>query len=76
VVPGHGLLGGPELITDYCAYFEHARRRVAELRAVGELPEAGIVDRVTDELLELHPDWENRNWARVTVSDLTWPSRV
>ena len=75
VVPGHGLLGGPELITDYCAYFELARRRVAELRAVGELPEAGIVDLVTAELLDLHPDWENRNWAGIAVSDLTWPSR-
>jgi len=76
VVPGHGLMGGPELIVNYRAYFELARRRVGELRAAGKLSEAEIVDQVTNELLDLHPDWENRNWARKTVSALTWPSRA
>ena len=76
VVPGHGLLGGPELILNYRAYFELAQRRVAELRAAGKLSEAEIVNQVTNELLDLHPDWENRNWARNTVSALTWPSRA
>lgn len=76
VVPGHGLIGGPELIAGYRAYFEFARRRVGELRSAGELSEAKIVDRVSGELLALHPDWANRNWARKTVEDLTWPSRA
>jgi glyoxylase-like metal-dependent hydrolase (beta-lactamase superfamily II) len=76
VVPGHGFIGGPELITNYRTYFELAKRRVYELRSAGELSEADIVERVTAELLDLHPDWQNRNWARKTVSDLTWPARA
>ena len=76
VVPGHGHMGGPELLADYRAYFELARRRVAELRASGELPEADIVERVAAELLDLHPDWQNQNWARKAVSDLAWPARA
>jgi hypothetical protein len=27
-------------------------------------------------LLDVHPDWANRNWARNAVSDLTWPARA
>ena len=76
VVPGHGYMGGPELVANYCAYFEFAKRRVDELRAAGELSEAELVNRVSAELLDLHPDWENRSWARKTVSDLTWPARA
>lgn len=74
VVPGHGHLGGPELIVNYRAYFEFARRRVEQLRIADELSEARIVDQVSAELLELHPDWENRQWARKAVSDLSWPA--
>jgi glyoxylase-like metal-dependent hydrolase (beta-lactamase superfamily II) len=76
VVPGHGLLGGPELISDYRGYFDVAKRRVEELRAAGKQSEAEIVRVVTDELLALHPDWGNRNWARTAVEDLTWPARA
>ena len=75
VVPGHGFIGGPELITNYRAYFELAQRRVHELRSAAELSETEIVDRVSSELLALHPDWENQTWARKTVADLSWPSR-
>jgi len=76
VVPGHGHMRGRELIASYRRYFELAKRRVAELRAAGELSEAEIVDRVGNELLGLHPDWANRNWAARTVADLTWPARA
>ena len=76
VVPGHGRVGGPALISTYREYFELARRRVGELRAAGGLKESEIVDRVSGELLDLHPDWENRNWARGAVMDLTWPART
>lgn len=54
---------GPELIATYRDYFEFAKRRVTELRAGRDLAEAEIVDRVPDELLELHPDWEQQIWA-------------
>jgi glyoxylase-like metal-dependent hydrolase (beta-lactamase superfamily II) len=76
LVPGHGHVGGRELIANYRAYFEHAKRRVDELRAAGELPEAEIIERVTAELLDLHPDWDNRTWARKAVEDFAWPSRA
>jgi hypothetical protein len=69
-------MGGPELIVNYGAYFEFAKRHVDERRTAGDLSEAEIVDRVSAELLDLHPDWEYRQWARKTVSDLTWPSRA
>jgi len=75
VVPGHGLYGGPELIVNFRRYFEFTQNRVAELRAAGELTELQIIDRVTAELLDLHPDWQNRRWAKTAVSDLTWPAR-
>ena len=76
VVPGHGHAGGSELIANYRGYFQLARRRVHELRTAGDLAEAEIVDRVTAELLDLHPDWGNRNWAKEAVLDLTWPARA
>ena len=75
VVPGHGHTGGPALIATYRAYFELAARRVDELRAAA-LSETAIVDRVGAELLGLHPDWQNRDWATKTVADLTWPARA
>ncbi|HUO72148.1 MAG TPA: MBL fold metallo-hydrolase [Solirubrobacteraceae bacterium] len=75
VVPGHGHMGDPQLIPEYRAYFELARNRVDELRSAGELSEGEIVDRVTGELLDLHPDWANRNWAGKAVADLSWPAR-
>ena len=75
VVPGHGQIGGPERIVEYRAYFELARRRVGDLRAAGELSESDIVDRVSAELIDLHPEWRNQAWARRTVADLTWPAR-
>lgn len=76
VVPGHGHVGGPELIAKHRDYFELAVRRVYELRATGELSEADIVDRVGAELLALHPDWGNPDWARRTVANLSWPART
>jgi glyoxylase-like metal-dependent hydrolase (beta-lactamase superfamily II) len=76
VVPGHGLPGGPERIADYLAYLELAKRRVDELRNAGELSEAEIVDRVSTEVLAVHPDWKNQIWARKGVEDLSWPARA
>ena len=73
VVPGHGHTGSKQLIVNYRAYFELAKRRVDELRARGK-SEGEILDLVNAELLEIHPDWKNREWARKAVADLTWPS--
>jgi glyoxylase-like metal-dependent hydrolase (beta-lactamase superfamily II) len=75
VVPGHGLTGGPELISDYRAVFDLAVRRMIELRTEGGHSEEEMVETVNAELLELHPDWENKEWARVAAADLKWPAR-
>jgi glyoxylase-like metal-dependent hydrolase (beta-lactamase superfamily II) len=74
VIPGHGHTGGLELIASYRACLQLATRRVAELRA-GGLAEAEIVGRVGAELLDMHPDWRNPDWARKAVEDLAWPAR-
>ena len=76
VVPGHGLLGGRDLIPMYRGYFELAKRRVAAFRADSELSEDEIVEAVTQQVLDLHPDWQNKPWARKTVEDLRWPARA
>jgi glyoxylase-like metal-dependent hydrolase (beta-lactamase superfamily II) len=69
VVPGHGLTGGPQLTKDYREYFQLAKRRMTELRAEGGHSEEEMVDQVHGELLDLHPDWENKEWARVAASN-------
>jgi glyoxylase-like metal-dependent hydrolase (beta-lactamase superfamily II) len=74
VVPGHGLPGGAEVLRDFREYFELTDRRATELRDSG-LSEDEIVDSVAAELLALHPDWDNKPWARVAVADLKWPAR-
>ena len=75
VVPGHGHVGGKELIANYRVYFERARHRVEELRAAGKLSEPEIAEKVGSELLDMHPDWGNKEWAGKTASDLSWPAR-
>jgi glyoxylase-like metal-dependent hydrolase (beta-lactamase superfamily II) len=75
VVPGHGLTSGPELIAAYLEIFELAERRMTELRREGGHFEEEMVELVAGELLDLHPDWENREWARVAAADLRWPAR-
>jgi glyoxylase-like metal-dependent hydrolase (beta-lactamase superfamily II) len=75
VVPGHGHLGGRELIVNVREYLEYARGRVMALRGAGELAESEIVDRVSSELLDLHPDWANRETISMTAADLSWPAR-
>jgi len=75
VVPGHGHVGGAQIVRDYRAALEFAKRRVAEIRETYGNPESEIVEQVTDELLALHPDWRNAQWAGRIVADLSWPAR-
>ena len=74
IIPGHGHTGGTELIKNYKAYFEIARNRVNELRAEGK-PEAEIIEQVSNELINLHPNWQNQIWATKAVEDLSWKAR-
>ena len=75
IVGGHGLPGGPEVLTTFREYLEFTDRRATELRDSG-VGEDEIVDTVEAELLARHPDWDNKPWARVAVADLRWPARA
>jgi glyoxylase-like metal-dependent hydrolase (beta-lactamase superfamily II) len=75
IVPGHGMPGGPEVLTIFREYFEYTDRRATELRDSG-VSEDEIVDTVEAELLARHPDWANKPWARVAVADLKRPARA
>jgi glyoxylase-like metal-dependent hydrolase (beta-lactamase superfamily II) len=69
VVPGHGALGGGELITTVKRSLIDARDRVTALHEDGcELAE--IVEAVAGELLAAHPDWGNREWVEPIVEHL------
>ncbi|HVV21694.1 MAG TPA: MBL fold metallo-hydrolase [Pseudonocardiaceae bacterium] len=69
VVPGHGDIGGPELLADARAYLELLRDETWRRRdsAMGE-PE--IVEEVTALMVERHPDWADRQWIATGVSCL------
>jgi len=62
VVPGHGALGGRDLIATVRESLCAARDRVRELAASGAT-RGQIVASVEPELLERHPDWGNREWV-------------
>ena len=75
VIPGHGNISSKELIANYRDYMEFAKHRVYKLRKERNLSETEIINEVSAELLNMHPDWRNQNWVTKTVEDLSWRSR-
>lgn len=69
VVPGHGDLGGPELIATVRGSLEAMRDRVAELAARDATAEE-IVAAVEPEILDRYPDWGNREWVGAALRNL------
>jgi glyoxylase-like metal-dependent hydrolase (beta-lactamase superfamily II) len=69
VVPGHGDLGGPELLTDMGDYLELLRDETW-LRRDSAMSEDTIVEEVTAVLLQRHPDWSGREWIERGVGCL------
>jgi glyoxylase-like metal-dependent hydrolase (beta-lactamase superfamily II) len=61
VVPGHGDLGGRELLTDTREYLELLRDETWRRRD-SAMSEETIVAEVTAALVERHPDWVGREW--------------
>jgi glyoxylase-like metal-dependent hydrolase (beta-lactamase superfamily II) len=61
VVPGHGDLGGRELLTDTREYLELLRDETWRRRD-SAMSEETIVAEVTAALVERHPDWAGREW--------------
>jgi glyoxylase-like metal-dependent hydrolase (beta-lactamase superfamily II) len=61
VVPGHGGLGGPDLLADVLTYLEELRDETW-VRRDAAMGEADIVAEVSDVLIRRHPAWEGREW--------------
>lgn len=66
VVPGHGEVGGPELIDAFKAYFVDVRDAVAERMAGGEDIEA-IAGALGPEVRQRYADWDNPEWIDFAI---------
>ncbi|GLK15261.1 MBL fold metallo-hydrolase [Streptosporangium carneum] len=69
VVPGHGDLGGPQVLTDVRDYLRELREETWRRRdsAMGE---AEIVAEVRASLIERHPEWVGQEWIERGVGCL------
>ncbi len=69
VVPGHGDVGGPQLLADVRDYLELLRDETWARRdsAVGEQT---IVEEVRSLMIERHPEWAGREWIEKGVGCL------
>ena len=69
VVPGHGELGGPQVLTDVRDYLRELRDETWRRRdsAMGE---AEIVAEVRALLIERHPEWVGQEWIERGVGCL------
>ncbi|MFF0579808.1 MBL fold metallo-hydrolase [Streptosporangium saharense] len=69
VVPGHGDVGGPEVLTDVRDYLRELREETWRRRD-SAMEETGILAEVRALLLERHPEWTGREWIERGVSCL------
>lgn len=69
VVPGHGAVGGPEILTAVRVHIEFARNRVRAFVAGGEGQQ-----RITDQLVPIvkaaYPDWGNSEFLPFEIAIL------
>ncbi|MER7922478.1 MULTISPECIES: MBL fold metallo-hydrolase [unclassified Streptomyces] len=61
VVPGHGGVGGPELLADVRDYLRLLRDETW-VRRDSAMSEATIVEEVRALMVERHPEWAERDW--------------
>lgn len=66
VVPGHGEVGGPELIAAFRAYLVDVRDSVAERAGRGEDVEQ-IAAELQPEVRERYADWDNPEWIDFAI---------
>ena len=66
VVPGHGEVGGPELIDAFRAYLVDVRDAVAERVGRGEDVE-DIAAELGPEVRERYADWDNPEWIDFAI---------
>jgi glyoxylase-like metal-dependent hydrolase (beta-lactamase superfamily II) len=69
VVPGHGDVGGAQLLADVRDYLELLRDETW-VRRDSAMSEAAIIDEVTALMIERYPAWEGREWIQPGVSCL------
>ncbi|MFI6499486.1 MBL fold metallo-hydrolase [Nonomuraea typhae] len=69
VVPGHGDLGGPELLAGTLDYLRLLREETW-LRRDSAMPEETIVAEVRAAMLDRHPDWAGQEWIEKGVACL------
>ncbi|MGD9914960.1 MAG: MBL fold metallo-hydrolase [Rhizobiaceae bacterium] len=66
VVPGHGSVGGPEILSTVRGYIEDVGRRVARQLEAGETEEQ-IVAGLGAEVKAEHPDWDSPEWVDFAI---------
>jgi len=69
VVPGHGEVGGPAVLTDVRDYLRELRDETWRRRDSG-LDVAAIAAEVREVLVERHPEWAGREWIEPGVGCL------
>ncbi len=69
VVPGHGDIGGPQLLTDVRAYLELLRDETWTRRD-SAMDETTTAQEVEALMLHRHPDWAGQEWIRSGVGCL------
>jgi glyoxylase-like metal-dependent hydrolase (beta-lactamase superfamily II) len=61
VVPGHGDVGGPQLLADVRDYLELLRDETWARRD-SAMSEKTIVEEVSALMIQRHPDWDGQEW--------------
>jgi len=69
VVPGHGTVGGPEVVEGVLAYLRELRDETWTRRD-SALSQDTIIEEVRAVLIERHPDWAGREWIETGVACL------
>jgi glyoxylase-like metal-dependent hydrolase (beta-lactamase superfamily II) len=69
VVPGHGGINGPQLLTGVLGYLTELRDETWKRRD-SAMPEETIAEQVTALMIERHPGWMGQEWIRPGVACL------
>jgi glyoxylase-like metal-dependent hydrolase (beta-lactamase superfamily II) len=69
VVPGHGDVGGPQLLADVHDYLQELRDETWRRRD-STVSEQTIIEEVTALMIERHPDWAGQEWIQPGVGCL------
>jgi glyoxylase-like metal-dependent hydrolase (beta-lactamase superfamily II) len=69
VVPGHGDVGGPQLLADMRDYLQLLRDETWARRDTA-MSEQTIVEEITAVMIQRHPDWVGREWIEKGVGCL------